>query len=135
MHAIDLAIARDPKLYPDPEAFNPGRWLDASFPTYQEPLTVHPRLLGHHGFGRGRRMCPGIEITEAELLVACGSLLWAFDMKPVKKGGVDVMPDPDHWTSNVIGGPLPFHFDLKAREERVGTVRRLYEESLAEGLD
>ena len=74
VHAIDLAIACDPALYPDLESFNPGRWLDPAFPTYQEPLSVHPRLLGHHGFGRGRRMCPGIELTEAELLVACGSL-------------------------------------------------------------
>ncbi|ETN37998.1 uncharacterized protein HMPREF1541_07621 [Cyphellophora europaea CBS 101466] len=137
VHAIDLAIARDPKLYPDPETYNPGRWLEPEFPTYQEPLSVHPRLLGHHGFGRGRRLCPGIEITEAELLTACGSLLWAFEMKPnLDKSGQPLWPDPDYWTSNVIGGPKPFLFDLKIRsEQRKNMVAQLFEESLQAGLD
>lgn len=82
-------------------------------------------------------MCPGIEITEAELLVACGSLLWAFDMKPnVDRRGQPIWPDPDHWTSNVIGGPLPFQFDLQLRsEQRKETITRLFEESLLEKLD
>ena len=132
VHAIDLSLARHPELYPDPETFNPGRWLEPSFPTYQEPLTVHPRLLGHHGFGRGRRQCPGIEITEAELLVGCGSLLWAFSMKPnVNAAGERVWPDPDRWTSNVIGGPLPFEFDLRIRnEERRQKVSDMFEASV-----
>lgn len=82
-------------------------------------------------------MCPGIEITEAELLVACGSLLWAFEMKPnMDKNGQPMWPDSDYWTSNVIGGPLPFHFDLKVRnEQRKSVITQLFEESLAEGLD
>ena len=137
MHAIDLAIARDPKLYPDPETYNPGRWLEPEYPTYQEPLTVHPRLLGHHGFGRGRRVCPGIEIAEAELVVACGSLVWAFEMHPnLDKNGQPMWPDPDHWTSNVIGGPLAFPFDLKVRnQERRDKVTQLFEESLHSDLE
>lgn len=82
-------------------------------------------------------MCPGIEITEAELLVACGSLLWAFEMRPTKdRNGQPQWPNPDHWTSNVIGGPLPFHFDLKLRsEERRQVITELFEESLQTGLD
>lgn len=137
VHAIDLAIARDPKLYPDPETYNPGRWLEPEYPTYQEPLSVHPRLLGHHGFGRGRRVCPGMEITEAELLVACGSLLWAFEMRPnLDKSGQPMWPDSDYWTSNVIGGPLPFSFDLHCRsEERKNLITQLFEESLHSDLE
>ncbi|EXJ76752.1 uncharacterized protein A1O5_01260 [Cladophialophora psammophila CBS 110553] len=131
VHAIDLAIARDPNRYPDPETYNPGRWLEPEFPTYQEPLSVYPRLTGHHGFGRGRRMCPGIEITEAELLVACGSLLWAFTMKPnIGPNGQPQWPDSKAFTSNVIGGPLPFKFDLKVRDEqRKAKIEELYEQS------
>lgn len=129
VHAIDLAIARDPVLYPDGETYNPARWLEPEYPTYQEPLSVHPRLVGHHGFGRGRRMCPGIEITEAELLVACGSLLWAFTMKPnVGPDGQPQWPDSKAFTSNVIGGPLPFKFDLKVRsEQRKALIEEMYE--------
>lgn len=119
VHAVDLAMARDPRVYPDPDTYNPGRWLEPEFPTYEEPLTVYPRLLGFHGFGRGRRVCPGIEISEAELLVACGSLLWAFTMKPnIGSDGEPKWPNPDAWTSNVIGGPLPFEFDLRVRDDQ-----------------
>ncbi|KAJ9629115.1 hypothetical protein H2204_009055 [Knufia peltigerae] len=119
VHAVDISMARNEEIYPDANSYNPARWLQPEFPTYQEPLTVYPRLLGYHGFGRGRRMCPGIEITEAELLVACGSLLWAFTMKPNKNpDGSLQWPDPKLRTSNVIGGPLPFKFELKIRSEQ-----------------
>ncbi|KAK5193424.1 hypothetical protein LTR99_006976 [Exophiala xenobiotica] len=129
VHAVDISMARNPAEYPDPETYNPGRWLEPEYPTYQEPLTVYPRLLGFHGFGRGRRMCPGIELTEAELLVACGSLLWAFTMKPnTGLDGQPQPPDPEARTSNVIGGPLPFKFDLKVRnEQRRAKIEELYE--------
>ena len=76
-------------------------------------------------------MCPGIEVTEAELLVACGSLLWAFTMKPnVGRNGQPQWPDSNAFTSNVIGGPLPFFFDLKVRDEsRKAKIEEMYEQS------
>lgn len=119
VHAIELSMSRNPRLYVDADTYNPGRWLEPDSPCYQGPLTVHPRLLGFHGFGRGRRMCPGMETTEAELLVGCGSLLWAFNMKPlVGDDGQPLWPDPMAMTSNVIGGPLPFKFDLQVRNDQ-----------------
>ena len=129
---MDLALARDPELYPDPEEFKPERWLDSSFPTYKEPLTEHPRLMGHHGFGMGRRMCPGIDVTEAELLVACGSLPAFFTLKPyLNSKGEPKWPDSNAFTANLIGGPLPFEFDLKVRDEkRAKRITQLYEESV-----
>jgi hypothetical protein len=132
IHAVDLAIARNPELYPDAETYNPDRWLSPEFPTYKEPLTEHPRLMGHHGFGMGRRMCPGIEVTEAELLVACSALCWGFNMKPnMDKNGQPIWPDSNKFTANLIGGPLPFDFDLQVRDEKRATmIREMYEESL-----
>lgn len=133
IHAVDLALARDEKLYPDAETFRPERWLEADFPTYKEPLTEHPRLMGHHGFGMGRRMCPGIEVTEAELLVACGSIVAAFELKPEKNAkGVEVPPPSWDFTPNLIGGPLPFKMDVKVRSQKIADrIRRDYEESVA----
>jgi hypothetical protein len=129
LHAVELSMSRDPSVYPDPDTYNPARWLEPEYPSYQEPLTVYPRLIGFHGFGRGRRMCPGIEITEAELLVGCGSLLWAFTMNPnVGSDGQPQWPDSKAFTSSVIGGPLPFKFDLKVRDaQRKAKIEEMYE--------
>jgi cytochrome P450 len=134
IHAVDLALARDEKLYPDPETYNPARWLEPEYPTYKEPLTEHPRLMGHHGFGMGRRMCPGIDVTEAELLVACGALLFGFEMKPYKNSkGEPQWPDSLAFTPNLIGGPLPFKFDCAVRSpEKAARIKELYEQSVAD---
>jgi hypothetical protein len=134
IHAIDLALARDEKLYPDPEKFHPQRWLEPEYPTYKEPLTEHPRLMGHHGFGMGRRMCPGIEVTEAELLVACGSIVGCFYLNAEKdKNGQPVMPPDYDFTPNLIGGPLPFKMDVVVRSpQKAERIRHWFEESVAD---
>ncbi|EHY53752.1 hypothetical protein HRR83_003968 [Exophiala dermatitidis] len=136
IHAVDLALARNPELYPDPESYNPDRWLNKDFPTYKEPLTEHPRLMGHHGFGMGRRMCPGIEVTEAELLVACGSIIGSFELKPVMDAnGQPKWPDSNAFTPNLIGGPLPFEMDVKVRSpEKAARIKAWYEESVADEM-
>jgi cytochrome P450 len=134
IHAIDLALARDEKLYPDAENYHPERWLEPEFPTYKEPLTEHPRLMGHHGFGMGRRMCPGIEVTEAELLVACGSIIGCFTLEPEKDKNGQPMPPPSYdFTPNLIGGPLPFKMDVKVRSpQKAERIRHWFEESVAD---
>jgi cytochrome P450 len=134
IHAIDLALARDPKLYPDADSYRPERWLEDSWPTYKEPLTEHPRLMGHHGFGMGRRMCPGIEVTEAELLVACGSIIGSFELKPyMDANGQPMWPPSWNFTPNLIGGPLPFQMDVKVRSpQKAERIRHWFEESVAD---
>ncbi|KAL6245054.1 hypothetical protein RBB50_007829 [Rhinocladiella similis] len=134
IHAVDLALARNPELYPDPETYRPERWLQKEFPTYKEPLTEHPRLMGHHGFGMGRRMCPGIEVTEAELLVACGSIVGCFELlPPMDANGQPKWPESYKFTPNLIGGPLPFEMDVKARNpEKAERIKVWYEESVAD---
>jgi len=122
-HVVELALARDPVLYPDPEAFNPARWLEASYPTFREPLTKYPTLQGHHQFGFGKRVCPGVAYTEVTAMVACASLLRSFELRMKRDAeGREVAPDVWRLTSNLIGGPLEFEFDLVARE---GTGERL----------
>ncbi|RMZ75281.1 hypothetical protein DV737_g5372, partial [Chaetothyriales sp. CBS 132003] len=134
IHAVDLAMARDPDKYPDAETYRPERWLEAEWPTFQEPLTQYPTLHGHHGFGMGRRVCVGIELTEAELLVACGSIIGCFELKPeVDKNGQPQWPDNWNFTPNLIGGPLPFKMDVKVRDaQKAERIRHWYEESVAD---
>lgn len=132
IHACDLALARDEKVYPDCENFRPERWMEKEWPTYKEPLTEHPRLMGSHHFGMGRRMCPGIELTEAELLVACGTIVNCFDLKPVKDANGNEVPPPDYdFTANLIGGPLPFQMDVVVRPGMADKIKKWYADSVA----
>jgi Cytochrome P450 len=109
---------KDETLYPDAEAFNPDRWLNPKYPTFQEPLTQHPNLKRYSSFGFGRRICPGLALAERSLFIEISTLIWACSV--VKKVGVDgVIPVPwyDYRPGNNTG-PQRFDFDLKVRDEK-----------------
>lgn len=67
-------------MFPDPESFNPLRWLEPSYPTYQEPLTQYPTIINCTQFGYGRRLCQGQTVADEDLLIGIGSIAWLFDL-------------------------------------------------------
>ncbi|KAJ4988900.1 cytochrome P450 [Stagonosporopsis vannaccii] len=134
VHVLDIALSQDPERYSDPSEYNPDRWLNPSSSNYRAPLTEYPRLKGHHIFGRGRRVCPGQDLAEAELIVFCGNLLRFFSLGPKTEDGVANWPDPEKWTTDVIGGPLPFECEITVRDGvRLGEVERLFKEAFPQG--
>ncbi|TIA38080.1 cytochrome P450 [Aureobasidium pullulans] len=80
MHPLEWSISRDPEVFPEPDAFNPMRWLETKYPTYQEPLTKYPTITQYSQFGYGRRICAGMGVAEADLFVGIGSLAWMFSL-------------------------------------------------------
>ena len=103
------AIARDPALFPDPEAFNPVRWVDPSYPTYKEPLTEYPTIINSTQFGYGRRLCQGQGVADEDMLIGIGSIAWLFN---IKRNGHDalgsstspsVVADPEKVEVNSLG--------------------------------
>ncbi|KAK7908855.1 hypothetical protein PG985_016158 [Apiospora marii] len=123
IHAMEWGISRDEATYPDPETFNPARWLEPKYPTYKEPLTMHPNLAGFSQFGFGRRTCQGVPIVEMDLFLAMGGMAWAFRIQ--KKRNPDGTEVPVHWndfTPLLIAKPAPFEFDLVARSEATARV-------------
>ena len=127
-------ITRDEAMYPDPETFNPERWLSPAYPTYKEPLTQYPNLQGYSQFGFGRRTCQGIPIVEQDLYLAMGGMAWAFSIQ--KRRRPDGTEIPVHWnefTPLLIAKPKPFVFDAVVRsEETMGLLKAMYE-SATEG--
>ncbi|EMD39773.1 hypothetical protein CERSUDRAFT_121955 [Gelatoporia subvermispora B] len=90
------AISRDPEVFPDPEVFDPRRWIDEN-----GRLRTDMRF---PSFGFGRRTCPGQQIAERSLFINCALLLWAFDISQVPDKPIDVYA----MTDNMISHPLPF---------------------------
>ncbi|KAF2838015.1 cytochrome P450 [Patellaria atrata CBS 101060] len=89
VHPLEWSISRDPTLFPDPETFNPLRWLLPEYPTYRGPLTQFPTILNCTQFGYGKRTCQGQTVTEADLLVSIGSLAWLFSFAKKNSGVSD----------------------------------------------
>ncbi|KAK3315901.1 cytochrome P450 [Apodospora peruviana] len=129
---LDWAFLRNPAKYPDPESYRPERWLEPGWPTYQEPLTQFPTIKGMTSFGWGHRQCLGMSLTQDELIVACGSLAWAFTLKHKTdpKTGRELPVPLDKSNSLLIIKPDPFQMAFEPRsEKRKAEALRLWEET------
>lgn len=80
MHPLEWSISREPEVFYEPDVWNPMRWLEDKYPTYQEPLSKFPTITGYSQFGYGRRTCQGMGVTEADLFVGLGNMAWMFAM-------------------------------------------------------
>ncbi|KAG8630858.1 hypothetical protein KVT40_002477 [Elsinoe batatas] len=124
---LDCALLRNPKKYPDPESFRPERWVEQGWPTYQEPLTQFPTIKGMTSFGWGQRQCLGMSLTQDELFLACGNLLWFFELKKALDGqGREVTPDPEKSNSLLIIKPdkCEMRFEVRGEEKRRDVLER-----------
>lgn len=118
VHALQYAMFKDESLYPNAEEFNPGRWLDPKYPTYQEPLTQYPNLKRFPAFGFGRRICPGVGLAERSLFIEISTLLWACCVERKLDARGEIIPVP--WREEKPGqntGPYRFDFTLRVRDE------------------
>ncbi|KAL1199946.1 Cytochrome P450 71B19 [Cardamine amara subsp. amara] len=68
------AIGRDPKLWRNPEDFNPDRFIDSHVDYRGQHFELLP-------FGSGRRICPGIAMGMATVELGLLNLLYFFDWK------------------------------------------------------
>ncbi|CAL4980401.1 unnamed protein product [Urochloa decumbens] len=81
------AISRDPKYWRDPDSFMPERFEG------EGALDFGGSDFNFTPFGSGRRVCPGIDFSEANIQIALASLLYHFDWElppSVKEEGIDM---------------------------------------------
>ncbi|KAI0640932.1 cytochrome P450 [Trametes meyenii] len=106
-------MLHDPELYRDPFTFEPNRFLPRD--DGQAPET-DPRKIA---FGFGRRICPGIHLAEASVLVAVAMLLSIYNISDAKtKEGVPITPETVKYTGGTISHPSPFDCTFSPRSER-----------------
>ncbi|CEL55098.1 hypothetical protein RSOLAG1IB_01106 [Rhizoctonia solani AG-1 IB] len=98
-------MIRDEKVYPDPETFNPDRYLDPSTP----PSPV---------FGWGRRRCPGVHLAEASIFITIASVLMTFNIGVAQdETGKDIIPKREA-DDSLIMKPRCFVFKLTPRSSK-----------------
>jgi len=90
------SVGRDPAFFPDPEMFNPQRWLNE-----------HGKLredLKAFTFGFGRRVCPGQSIASASVFLNTALILWTFNIQKNPKHPIDEL----EFTQSANTHPMPF---------------------------
>lgn len=122
------AIAHDADRHPDPERFDPSRWLHDSQTSAEAANCQDAAKRDHFLFGAGRRLCQGMHIADRSLFLAVSRLLWAFDFRRVvdEKTGEEVVPDMRDLTEGLFVQPRPFRADIRPRSEQ--KARRVREE-------
>ena len=73
------AIQRDPRFFPDPDSFEPARWLDADARARRPKFAYAP-------FGGGPRVCIGEGFALAESVIVLATILQRFELEwPAKR--------------------------------------------------
>ncbi|CAO2149409.1 unnamed protein product [Urochloa humidicola] len=101
------AISRDPKYWKDPDSFMPERFEGEGASDFGGSY------FNFTPFGAGRRICPGIDFAEANILIALASLLYHFDWElpsGVKEEGIDMTESfgvTTKWKAQLLLHPIP----------------------------
>jgi len=83
--AFSLAdVHLDPKYYPEPYKYDPGRWLRPD----PVPNVIYPFL----GWGAGRHPCTGMKVAQLEMKLILAMFLTRYEFDLVDKDGK--FPDP-----------------------------------------
>lgn len=115
------AISRDPIVYPNPDKFDPERWLNSDGKVRED--------LKFPSFGFGRRICPGRHIANRSIFINAVLLLWAFKITEDPENPIDQAGFVD----GVIAHPKPFAVRFQPRfgdEASLRSVMAKYGEGL-----
>jgi cytochrome P450 len=83
------AMLRDPDVYPEPDRFNPDRYLEKV-----DEETARRRDPRVFVFGFGRRRCPGAHLVESSVWLMLATILAMLDIKkPRDKNRKEIEPD------------------------------------------
>ncbi|KAJ4211748.1 hypothetical protein NW759_012347 [Fusarium solani] len=112
------AIHRDPKLFKNPDEFDPTRYLDRPLPAADYINSANPYDRDHFTYGAGRRVCPGVHVAELSLFINVVRVLWGFKISKAKgPDGKEIQP-----TTAMVPGfltvPLPFECSIVPRSSK-----------------
>jgi hypothetical protein len=130
------AIHRDSDLWPNPDAFDPSRYLDHTASAADYINASDPATRDHFSYGAGRRVCPGVHVAERSLFINISRVLWGFNLsKKVGKDG-NVVQVTEKMAPGFFSVPEKFECDIRPRsEEHAGIMKREWVKAEGEGLE
>ncbi|KAG2360674.1 cytochrome P450 [Suillus spraguei] len=105
VYGCHWAISRDPIAFPDPEVFDPQRWLDS-----EGRLKDNIKFIA---YGFGRRVCPGLHLANHSLYISLALLFWSFRI--AQRPGAPI--NTNAFLDAVIARTVPFEVDVIPRIE------------------
>ncbi|KAG2038135.1 cytochrome P450 [Suillus americanus] len=105
VYGCHWAISRDPIVFPNPEVFDPQRWLDS-----EGRLKDNIKFIA---YGFGRRVCPGLHLANHSLYISLALLLWSFRIAQRPDAPIDT----NAFRDAVIARAAPFDVDVIPRIE------------------
>ncbi|KAG2340515.1 cytochrome P450 [Suillus weaverae] len=117
VYGCHWAICRDPIAFPDPDKFDPQRWLDSEGRLKDDMKSFT--------FGFGRRVCPGRHLADNSMYIGVALLFWSFR--------IDQRPDAPINTQasdSVVSHAVPFEIDVIPRSDVAKLREMMADESM-----
>ena len=113
--------------FPDPDRFNPDRYL-------KENRRPYPGPDGYSAFGYGRRICAGKALAEQGTFISIARLIWAFNItNGLDAQGKPIPVDIFNYTNGLNTRPRPFPARFISRNATIAaTAEREAKEALQE---
>ncbi|KAL2012154.1 hypothetical protein VTN00DRAFT_4872 [Thermoascus crustaceus] len=123
------AIHHHEREFPDPDRFNPERYIKGS--PYSRPF---PGERGYMTFGWGRRVCSGQGLAEQGTFISVARLLWAFKIeKALDENGNEIPVDIFDYTNGLNIRPSPFKCRFTPRSPTIrATLEREGKQALVD---
>ncbi|KAJ6322282.1 hypothetical protein OIU77_012201 [Salix suchowensis] len=112
--AINFLVAElgwDPKVWEDPLAFKPERFLNHDNGIGQEFDITGSREIKMMPFGAGRRICPGYQLAMLHMEYYVANLILKFECKSVDGGDVDLSEKVER--TMMMKNPLQVHLSRR----------------------
>ncbi|KEF56421.1 uncharacterized protein A1O9_08002 [Exophiala aquamarina CBS 119918] len=108
-----VSIANDKTLYPNPQEFQPERWLDG-----REAEIWN----GSWQFGHGRRICVGYRLAQKSLFITLARLIYCFDFQPAAGTKLKQRGPFDNSSINHFATGEPFPVNVRVRGEEYANL-------------
>ncbi|OAX38481.1 cytochrome P450 [Rhizopogon vinicolor AM-OR11-026] len=111
------AIANDPDVFPEPQKFNPQRWINESG-QLRDDLRFFP-------YGFGRRVCLGQHVANRSIFISTALILWAFRLAENPAAKIDTFGFTD--SGNIHAPPFEICFEKRVDEKVIRELCALVE--------